>query len=349
MQAIGTGVLANAFECVSQRTCFAVVYPQPGDALHDGLTFPGVLVAKTENGGATWIRVRSLPSRWSPQPVMSCPTVEMCALAAQPTAPHDYSLPAHAIAITQDGGSSWTVHHLSLPGVTEATVQRITCTDGRHCVVYVAEQGSSPSPGVFISTDDGGATWTPIGTVPLPVSDRIVSLRCAPGGHCIALALGSSGGITLTSGDFGARWTQGAASPFRSSAIMNSSCGDALHCVYSTGGGGLAFTRNGGQNWEQAAVPVPDGQTVTAVDCANGMDCSVAAAQWNGRNYANPVVYRTEDGGLRWRSLEVPTRVDGWFVSTVTPLSCPSNGCIGVAQTRSPSSRPTKRLMISSF
>lgn len=38
---VATGVLAGALDCASKTTCFAIVYPQPGDALHDWLKFRG--------------------------------------------------------------------------------------------------------------------------------------------------------------------------------------------------------------------------------------------------------------------------------------------------------------------
>ena len=111
-----TGVLADTLDCASETTCFAIVYPQPGDALHDWLKFRGDQVAKTADGGVTWTRIRSFPRRrWSPQPVMSCPTVAMCAVAVQPANQHNNFLPAQAIAITHDAGSSWAIHELSLP------------------------------------------------------------------------------------------------------------------------------------------------------------------------------------------------------------------------------------------
>jgi photosystem II stability/assembly factor-like uncharacterized protein len=298
------------------------------------------------------MRIRSFPRRWSPEPVMSCPTVEMCALAVQRATRHDNSLPAHAIAITQDGGSSWTIHELSLPADLSGTsVNQIACTDELHCLAYVGAQGSSRPPGAFLSTIDGGATWTKTSAVPPPATGSLTSLRCDLDGRCIALVMSRPGGLTLTSSDFGATWTRGTESPFPSSAVMNASCGDGFHCVYSTGGGGLAFTQNGGESWGLSDVSVSDGQTITAVDCYSAMDCFAAAAQWDAGNYTDPVIYRTEDGGQTWRSLEVPARADGWSVSTVTPLSCPtSGGCIGIAQTRPPSSQPmTKRVVISSF
>jgi hypothetical protein len=346
---VATGVLADTLDCASETTCFAVVYPQPGDALHDWLKFRGEqVVAKTADGGVTWVRIGTFPRRrWSPQPVMSCPTVEMCALAVQPATKHNNFLPAQAIAITKDGGSSWTIHELSLPAaLSGASVSRIACTDELHCLAYVGAQGSSRPPGTFLSTSDGGATWTETSTVPPVATEAVTAQRCDLDGRCIALVTWP-GGATLTSSDFG----EGTASSFPSSGVMHASCGDALHCLYSTSGGGLAFTQNGGKSWGLSHVSVPEGQTITAVDCDNGMDCFTAAAQWDRGNYTNPVIYRTEDGGQTWRSLKVPARADGWFVSTIIPLSCPtSGGCIGIAQTRPSSSQPmTKRVVISSF
>jgi photosystem II stability/assembly factor-like uncharacterized protein len=356
-KALGTGVLASPLDCASEKTCFAVVDPQPGDALHVWPSIHarpsvlGPLVAKTVDGGSTWIRIRSFPRRWSPHPVMSCPTIEVCALAVQPLAPHNNTLPAQAIAITRDGGSTWKIHRLSLPArLVSASVNDIACVDGLECLAYVGQNPAQPA--ALLSTSDGGATWGRAIMVTTAASTGGVrNLQCDLDGRCIALAVVPPGWATLTSSDFGRTWTTGPQAPFPSSAVMNASCGDALHCVYSTEQGALAFTENAGQSWGLARVPVPSGQVITAVDCNTAMHCWAAAAQFIGGNYKNPVIYRSQDGGETWRSLEVPSKAYGWIVSTVTPLSCPSSeGCIAIAQTRPPSSQTgTKRVVISSF
>ena len=351
--AVGTGLLTNSLDCVTESTCFAVVDPQPGDALHDGFTFPGVLLAKTTDGGATWRRLRSVPRRWSPQQVIACPTAQMCALAVQPAAPHNNLLPAHAIAVTHDGGADWNVEQLPLPGTgSEGTVEHIACADGAHCLAYVAGQGRTlAQPGTFFATSDGGATWTEDSTIELPPARSVVALRCDPGGRCIVLLDGRPGGVTLASDDFGASWTEGSPSPFPSSALMHASCGDASHCLYATDSGGLAYTDDGGVSWGRSNVAVPDGQIVTAVDCANGTNCSAAASRWASGNYVDPIVYRSEDGARTWGRVKVPARADGARVATVVPLSCPSSrGCIGIAQTTSSSfHQGTKRVVVSGF
>lgn len=284
--------------------------------------------------------------------MMSCPTAEMCALAVQPMAPHNNQLPAQAMAITRDGGSSWTVHRLPLPtALSEATVKRVACTDDLHCLVYVAEQSSTRTSALVLSTSDGGGSWAEGGTLPVTAAMSVVGLRCDPDSQCTVLAMGSSGGVTFTSDDFGASWIQNPQSPFRSSAVMNASCGDASHCVYSIDGGGLAFTQNGGQSWASSDVPTPTGKIITGVDCVNETVCFAAAAQWSSASYTNPIIYRTADGGQIWSTMKVPVKVDGSLISTVTPISCPdSNGCIGVSQMRSPASHAgTSRAVISSF
>jgi photosystem II stability/assembly factor-like uncharacterized protein len=349
---VATGVLADAFDCASERTCFAVAYPQPGDALHDWSSSQGRhQVAKTADGGATWKRIADFPDQWTPEPVMSCPTVAMCAIAVQPVAPHNDALPSRAIAITRDGGSSWIVHELPLPpDLIDGSVHKLTCTDGSHCLAYVVGKDSSGPHGSFLSSSDGGARWVDSDTI-VPATEVVRILRCDLDGRCIALATSGPGMATLTSADFGASWTQGTESSVPTSAIITASCGDATHCMYSTVEGGLESTENGGETWGVSRVSIPSGQIITALDCANGMDCFAAAARWHEGNYTSPVVYRTSNGGQAWTSLEVPSRADGWFVSTVVPLSCPTpGGCIGIAQASPPSSRPmTRRLVVSTF
>jgi hypothetical protein len=349
---VATGILANAFDCASESTCFAVAYPQPGDALHDWLRSQGRnQVVLTANGGATWSRNADFPRQWTPEPVMSCPTAAMCAVAVQPVTPHNNMLPARTIAFTHDGGSSWIIRDLPIPSdLTGASVRRIACTDASHCLAYVVGKSSSGSLGTFVSTTDGGARWVEAGAA-LPASEVVRTLRCDHDGRCIALATSGPGMATFTSADFGAAWTQGAESSAPTSAIITASCGDAMHCMYSTVEGGLESTDNGGETWDLSPISIPQGQIITAVDCANGAVCFVAAARWHEANYISPVVYRTTDTGQSWTSLKVPSRADGRMVSTVVPLSCPTvDGCIGIAQASRPSSRSmTRRLVISTF
>jgi hypothetical protein len=352
LQAVGSGLLTNALDCVSKSACFAVVYPQPGDALHDGQTFPGVLVAKTQDGGASWMRISSFPRHWSPQPVMSCPTPSVCVLAVQPSAPHNNQLPARAIATTRDGGSSWAVHPLPLTAAPRyATVRRIDCFDDLHCLAYVSGQDGSGLFSAFLSTGDGGTSWSDLSDSPISSFWPVLTVRCEADGNCIALAMGTSGGLTLRSSDLGSTWTQSSQSELRSSPIMISSCGDALHCVYSTDGGGLAFTSNGGQSWSASDIPVRTGQMITAVDCVDGTVCFAAAAQSSRGSYVNAVIYRSDDGGQIWKIFGAPARADGSSISTVTPISCPTpKGCIAISQlAHSPPHTGTKRVVISNF
>lgn len=346
------GLLANAFDCPSKTTCFAVAYPQPGDALHDWASSMGRnQVAKTADGGVTWTRVPDFPRQWTPEPVMSCPTVTMCVVAVQAFAPHNNMLPARRIAVTHDGGSTWTIRTLALPpDLVDASARRIVCTSESYCLVYVTGRGSSGPLGVFLSSSDSATRWVEATGGDLPAAE-VVSLRCDQDGQCVALADSGTGMVTLTGVNFGAAWTQGSRSSDPTSPIVNASCGDATHCMYSTLEGGLVSTENAGETWVVSDVPIPKGQIITAVDCANGEDCFVAAARWHAGNYTLPVVYRTSDDGQSWTDLKVPSRMEGLPTSTVVPLSCPSSaGCVGIAQASSQSSRPlTKRFAISTF
>ena len=348
---MGTGILANAFDCASPKTCFAVAYPQPGDALHDWASSGGRnQVVKTTDGGATWAHLADFPRQWTPAPVLSCPTATACAVAVQRTAPHNNWLPARAIAVTRDGGSSWLIRQLPLPSdLVDGSVHRLACTDGLRCLADVVGEGSTGPHAGFFFTRDGGTHWIESDAV-LPASE-VGSLRCDPDGRCIALETSGSGMTAFTSSDFGAVWIQGAASQVPTSSIIISSCGDATHCVYSTAGGEFESTNDGGETWDVSRPSRSSGQIVTALDCPDGTVCFAAAAGWHEGNYTSPVVYRTSDAGGVWTRLDVPSRFDGWSVSTVVPLSCPTpGGCIGIAQATPRSSRPmTKRLAISTF
>jgi photosystem II stability/assembly factor-like uncharacterized protein len=335
---VATGVSADRLDCVSVMTCFAIVSPQPGDALRYVGQVTGNVVAKTVNGGASWLLLERFPRRWSPHPVMSCPTSEMCAIAVQAASPQNNQFPAQAVAVTTNGGDAWKIRRIPLPaGVGLASVNQIACHDASHCVATLGTQGAGY---FFLSTSDAGVTWTTLAALAAPGATR--GLRCDPDGRCIVMTLWGLSWHTLTSIDGGLKWSQNPPSPFTSSSVYKASCGDPSHCVYSTMGGGLAFTQNGGATWALSRMPGAGGQIVTGLDCVNASSCYAAVQSTSGQ----PVLYRTQDAGLTWNRVELTTRErGGGRVMSVAPLSCATKtSCIGMGAV---AGRPTHWVVIS--
>jgi hypothetical protein len=245
--------------------------------------------------------------------------------------------------------------------LSDATIDQIACSSAQVCVAHVfdGEGGTPGAAGTFLSTNDGGTTWSAASTVPPAASDSLWTLRCDPDGACIGLTpVGSvqspatEGLVTLRSTDGGRTWAATSAHLAVGAGILLMSCGDALHCLaaYPARGGGtvaLATTADGGATWRVTAPPASWPDIAVSVSCATGLDCFVSAANSTRSGYDDPVIEATHDGGVSWTPLALPT-VGGSQLALVYPLDCPvAAGCIGVGATPAefepPRSLPTAR------
>jgi photosystem II stability/assembly factor-like uncharacterized protein len=251
------------------------------------------------------------------------------------------------VAVTTDGGTAWSIDPVRAPsGLSGARIDQIDCATAQACVVHISNGAQGlPGAGTFVSTTDGGATWSAASVVPPAASSALWTLRCDPDGECIGLApVGSvqspatEGIDALRSTDDGRTWVATSAHLAVGAGILLMSCGDALHCLaaYPVAGGGtitLATTADGGATWRVTTAPASWPDIAISVSCATGLDCFVSAANYAKGAYDDPVIEATHDGGNSWTSLALPT-VGASQLALVYPLDCPvAAGCIGVGAT----------------
>lgn len=256
----------------------------------------------------------------------SCPTAKVCVAAVG----------GLKLAVTTDGTASWSIEALPAPpGVSRAVIDQVSCATAAECVVHVAGRGR----GTFLSTTNGGRSWTTAGKVPEGAPAHLWLLRCDPDGRCIGLyptGTNTRGGLAvMRSADGGRSWALSQTRAPRTDIVMVS-CGDGLHCMFLSDSGATMTTSDGGVTWQQHAAPRGWPDTATSVSCPAGLDCFVALADSTGvrgPGYEHPVIEATRNGGDSWTALSLPA-VHGSPLVIVYPLSCPTPaGCIGIAAT----------------
>jgi hypothetical protein len=323
-------------QCVTDLVCYS-----PGYGSTNTTDF-----YRTTDGGDTWHQTAAIPLQLrGGQLLFSCADAATCAVigAAQ------NSSEVAEIAFTSDGGAQWTASPIPEPsGMADPYVGRISCADGQHCVVSVSSNGDGASPappptGTFLSTADGGRTWTQAGALPPGTTGEFWTMTCSPDGSCIALSVVGvhpSSIVALHTQDWGATWTSGPPSVYNDAPILYASCGDATHCMLVPLAGPsnapyeIATTSDAGSSWQVTGPPTGWENMPTAVGCAPGGSCWVAMSEYDVRNpagsYSDPTIEVTHDGGLTWSALSLPVAKPP--ISDVLTLSCPpsGDGCMGI-------------------
>jgi hypothetical protein len=331
---VGTGPQTDSLDCVTARVCYAWDSAAEGHGAE-----------RTSDGGATWRPVAALPDRRSlagQNADPSCPTAEMCVGGAG----------GLALAVTTDGGGHWSIQSLPRPpGTSGASIDQVSCATAEKCVVHIRDNGS----GTFLSTSNGGKTWTAAAAIPPGAPRYLWLLRCDPDGRCIGVyptGTNTNGGLlAMRSADNGRTWAISSAHAPATDTFMVS-CGDALHCMSVGDNGATMTTSDGGVTWRERTAPSTWPSTATSVSCPAAGDCFIALADANTSGYSRPVIEATHDGGSIWSPLPLPT-VGGSPLALVYPLSCPSPaGCIAMAATRQEyegAGAPGRRVIISSL
>jgi photosystem II stability/assembly factor-like uncharacterized protein len=332
-------------QCVTDLVCYS-----PG-ANRDELY-------RTTDGGESWQATAPVP--FAPggdglQFSFSCATAEMCALIG--SAPS--GAPASELAeiiVTSDGGAHWRVSSIPAPtGIADPYAGRFTCGNATHCLLSVggsssqAVGGAAASTGAsrvgtFLTTSDGGSTWTQATAVPSTPAGAVWTMKCSATGSCLAVAaLGEYANtyvVALRSENWGLTWVAGPPGAYNDAAILYASCGDATHCMLVPVVGSskvpyeIVTTANAGLTWQVTAPPAGWENMPTAVSCANGDDCWIAMSTYDTHSaagsYSAPGIEATNNGGATWSSITLPTAKPP--IADVLTLSCPptGDGCMGI-------------------
>jgi hypothetical protein len=337
-QSVGGGPQTGDLLCVTASTCYASDDEPPA----------GLGWEVTTDGGASWHALAPLPrGRHLADPV-SCPTSTTC-IGSDTVQRGLGPSQGPELAWTSDGGHSWRLDALPVPaGSTHSTIERLSCPTASDCVAFLADQGAgstgaSTSPNLFMTTTDGGSTWTSSAAPTGPIG--LWTLRCDRDGACIGLvpsgtvrAPSAEGIVAIRSSDWGSSWTTTSSPMSFGAGILLMECGDTLHCIMAFpidkgNAFDLARTSDGGQTWTTVAAPSGWPAIAISLNCADGEDCYLSASDYTHGVYASPALEVTHDGGAAWTPLQLPN-VAGHPLALVYPLSCPvAAGCIGVGAT----------------
>lgn len=320
-------------QCVTDRVCYS-----PGSGAQSERMY------RTTDGGRSWHEtapIAGLIQQYDSS--FSCSNADTCAVVFVPD-----RLPAGKIArfaLTTDGGTRWSTSTIPTPtGVPGAYRGQLACADGTHCVVSV---GGTGGLGTFLSTADGGKTWTQATSVPAAPAGAVWTMTCDNDGSCVAVsAMGDQAFhhwiVGLRSDNWGMTWVAGPASVANHGALLYASCADATHCmIVPTGapsGYEIATTSDGGMTWRVSGPPSGWLNMPTTVACATGNDCWIAMSYYSSKNpagsYSEPTIEQTHDGGVSWSTIPLPTSRPP--ISDVLTLSCPpsGDGCMGIGNRR---------------
>lgn len=314
-------------DCVTERVCYAW-FTRPA---RSGAALPG---ERTADGGVTWQQLASLPDGQvlNDMAEPSCPAANVCVAVTQ----------RDTLAITSDGGAGWRLDPLPAAAGSAGWIDQVSCATARECVIHIA---GGLTGGTFLSTGNGGLSWTAATRVPRAAPGSLKLLRCDPGGRCIGAVFAGQGTtsgpgirqgvVVMRSADLGLTWSVSDMDnmPQEDNTLPGflMSCGDARHCLYAYGSG-ISITADGGVTWQPASPAAWQGATITSVSCPEALDCSVALAPRLVSQH--PVIETTSDGTM-WTAQALPSSPDD-PLQYVTLLSCPvAGGCVGLASTLS--------------
>jgi photosystem II stability/assembly factor-like uncharacterized protein len=168
--------------CSAPRTCTVL-------AVSGATTFS----ATTTDDGATWQHGGALPPGFAGASALSCPTALTCAVAG-----YTATSPGHgagAVAVTHDGGTTWSAATVPPTGVLHA----VSCGSSNCLAVGTSSTvttGVAPGAGALLASGDGGVTFTA-----RPASaalDDAFGVGCAPATGRTPTAVCAAVGIRFT-------------------------------------------------------------------------------------------------------------------------------------------------------
>ena len=276
----------NAISCPSTSTCFAV-----------GFSGTEGLVLATTNSGSSWT-TESVPSGEGALFSISCPSATTCFAAGN----------SGAIGTT-DSGATWTAETLP-SGVT--FLSRISCPSVLVCFGVLNGQE------VFVTTSNGGASWTNLNSLPTgPNGFQSSGLSCPSTSDCYVTGQTSiSQTDVLSSTDGGSTWHTYADTAFFGGAI---SCPSTTTC-YVVGSDSVETTANSGSSWTVVSAPT-GAHYLSDISCPSTTACQ-AVGQGNQSGHITLAgLVGTTNSGSSWTS-ESPPPGEG----EIGALTCPSQG-----------------------
>jgi hypothetical protein len=175
------------FSCATAQDCVgmsSVMTTALGNANQVSTQFSWI----TTDGGVTWSRawVPSVGDSLSNARSIACPDATHCVVVGTHTDGAPGGTSSSFIAVTSDGGSTWTIEPPATdPGTYDLSV---SCASDQEC--WAVGTANKDTMDVMITTSDGGTSWVP---VQVPTLAGINNINCLPSGSCYAIGISTFG------------------------------------------------------------------------------------------------------------------------------------------------------------
>jgi len=273
----------------------------------------------------TWRHYQGLPSSSMHVTAISCPTATVCYASG----PGPQQQPR--VAETVNGGVSWK--RLDPPGWGTAFSwwpNSIDCVSATTCWVAGVTAGSTPSP-VIAETTDQGTTWTTFSNLPSSPGGggyQLNGISCTTARICVAVGgLDQPGGTAtvIVTTDGGVTWSRSIDATLSGiQQLFSVSClrvGGALPACRAAGqalqGAGPVelMSADGGATWK--GVETADGSgRLNSISCPDAAHCWAAGAQ------TSLALLGTSDGGSSWSAETADTSTEDGSVSCASAQVC---------------------------
>ena len=205
-------------------------------------------------------------------------------------------------------------------------IEAVSCYRVLSCAILDSAQSNQR----FFVTDDGGATWSPVGDMGVPLQDSVTSLACPSNLECIASFLNASNGIVVdVTTDGGTTWTTRTGLSTVTWAALTS-----LNCVGSkcvglaklSTGWRIVRTNNFAKTWSKVASLRT---SILTLACTSLKRCVVGGMKGS----SSPWLATVTSGSVTSVNLRyVPTQI--------ADVACGSKICVAIGVTTVMALRP---------
>lgn len=240
-----------------------------------GLGKIGQAVAATDDM-ENWTAHYSLPAQFSQVLSVSCPTASHCVAVGVSDA--DTSV----IAVSTDGGSTWSLANLTAFASAPGWAQAITCPSALVC--YVAGGDQVPYVPMMAESVDGGTDWTLLDHELPGGSYNLDAISCPSALSCVAAGQTAAEGpaTVIFTTDGGSNWVASSSSVLDGLAgIFALSCPSGTTVCFAgaaaigAGGPAVATSSDGGATWSTLSLPYGTGW-ISSITCPDAQTCWAA-------------------------------------------------------------------------
>jgi photosystem II stability/assembly factor-like uncharacterized protein len=253
----------------------------------------------TTDGGSSWA-THPMPDTGSSAFGLTCPTVDDCVAVGSGPATVNASLGGAnpSVAVTTDGGASWTAVPLPQAFVPATPAGAVSCTTRSTCVVAGASSVGSPGGPTTLDADvqytvDGGWQWRP-SQLPSGIG-RVRAVSCSYPSSCLATAERHpaapntatvlSKSVALVTHNDGRTWSYASRAGFDLDRATTVTCATSTKCWVAglrpdtpldNQSAGFLVTQDGGRSWSQVSLPAAMGtlRFISSISCFRPTTCT---------------------------------------------------------------------------